>query len=76
LSDAGSSWLPTAQTNDAAFMVSNVSWGPDTAVFDDLAVPDTPEPEWFTDEPDRTLEQVSNRWVSPPVIGADREASA
>ena len=65
---------PTAQ-NDSPFMVSSVSWGPDTAVFDELAVPDDGQPEGFADEPERTLEQVDNRWVSPPVIGVDRGLS-
>ncbi len=72
VSDAGQAWLPTAQQNDAPFMVSNVSWGPDTAVFDELAAPDVPAGEGFADEPERTLEQVDNRWVTPPVIGVDR----
>ena len=31
-----------------------------------------PEPDGFADEPGRTLEQVSNRWVSPPVIGDEQ----
>ncbi|WP_135459185.1 PPE domain-containing protein [Mycobacterium sp. DL99] len=72
VSDAGQSWLPTAQQNDAPFTVSNVSWGPDTAVFDELAAPEVPAGEGFADEPERTLEQVDNRWVTPPVIGVDR----
>jgi hypothetical protein len=37
LSDSGQSWLPATQQNDAPFTVSNVSWGPNTAIFDDLA---------------------------------------
>jgi hypothetical protein len=53
-------------------MVSNVSWGADTAVFDELAVPEDAVPEGFAEEPERTLEQVDDRWVSPPVIGVDR----
>jgi hypothetical protein len=73
LSDSGQAWLPAAEQNDSPFMVSSVSWGPDTAVFDELAVPDGPQPEGFADEPQPTLEQVDNRWVSPPVIGVDRE---
>ncbi|MDG5774641.1 PPE domain-containing protein [Mycolicibacterium fortuitum] len=72
VSDTGSSWLPAAQQNDAPFLVSNVSWGPDTAVFDELAAPEVPAGEGFADEPERTLEQVDNRWVTPPVIGVDR----
>jgi hypothetical protein len=73
VSDAGQAWLPAAEQNDAPFMVSSVSWGPDTAVFDELAVPDQPQPEGFADAPEGTLEQVDDRWVSPPVIGVDRE---
>jgi PPE family len=73
LSDSGQPWLPAAEQNDSPFMVSSVSWGPDTAVFDELAVPDGPQPEGFADEPQSTLEQVDNSWVSPPVIGVDRE---
>jgi hypothetical protein len=75
LSDSGHSWLPAAQQNDSPFTVSNVSWGPNTAIFDDLAAPEPAAPEGFAEEPQRTLEQVSDRWVSPPVIGADHEAT-
>ena len=71
LSDSGQSWQPAAQP--AEFTVSSVSWGPNSAVFDDLVVPEEPEPPGFADEPGRTLEQVSDGWVSPPVIGADAE---
>jgi hypothetical protein len=73
LSDSGQPWLPAAEQADSPFMVSNVSWGPDTAVFDELAAPEGPQPEGFADEPERTLEQVDNSWVAPPVIGVDRE---
>jgi hypothetical protein len=72
LSQTDGSWLPAAQQSDASFMVSNVSWGPNTSVFDELAAPDGPQGLPYADEPQRTLEQVSDRWVSPPVIGADR----
>ena len=37
-----------------------------------LRSPTNPQPEGFADEPERTLEQVDDRWVSPPVIGVDR----
>lgn len=73
LSDSGQAWLPATEQNDSPFMVSSVSWGPDTAVFDELAAPEGPQPEGFADAPERTLEQVDNSWVSPPVIGVDRE---
>ncbi|MEE6178383.1 PPE domain-containing protein [Mycobacterium sp. 050134] len=66
------SWLPAAQQADAPFTVSHVSWGPDTSVFDQLAAPAEPEPPQYADAPGPTLEQVSNRWVSPPVIGVDK----
>jgi hypothetical protein len=71
LSDSAQSWLPTVHHNDSEFTVSSVSWGPNSAIFDELAAPDEPEPVLFADEPGRTLEQVSDRWVSPAVIGAD-----
>lgn len=73
VSDAGQPWLPETAQNDAPFMVSNVSWGPDTALFDELGAPEEPVVEGFAEEPERTLEQVDDRWVSPPVIGVDRE---
>jgi PPE family len=73
LSDSGQPWLPAAEQNHSPFMVSSVSWGPDTAVFDELAVPEGPQPDGFADAPERTLEQVDNSWVAPPVIGVDRE---
>ncbi|SUA31511.1 PPE family protein [Mycolicibacterium fortuitum] len=72
LSETGGSWLPAAQTSDAPFTVSNVSWGPNTSVFDELAVPAAPEPPSYAADPQRTLEQVSDEWVAPPVIGADK----
>ncbi|WP_101949774.1 PPE domain-containing protein [Mycobacterium sp. 3519A] len=73
LTDSGQAWLPAAEQNDSPFTVSNVSWGPNTAVFDELAVPDQPQPEGFAEEPAGALEQVDNGWVAPPVIGVDRE---
>lgn len=75
LSDGGQNWLPAAQQSDAPFEVSHVSWGPNTAIFDDLAAPDPQQPEGFAEEPERTLQQVSDRWVSPPVIGAEQEVT-
>lgn len=75
LSDGGQTWLPAAQQSDAPFMVSNVSWGPNTAIFDDLAAPEPQQVEAFANEPERTLQQVSDRWVSPPVIGAEQEVT-
>ncbi len=72
LSDSEHGWLPTAEQNEAPFMVSSVSWGPNTAVFDELAVPEAPADEGFAGEPERTLENVDDRWVAPPVIGIDR----
>lgn len=75
ISDGGQSWLPAAQQSDAPFTVSHVSWGPNTAIFDDLAVPEPQQVEGFAEEPERTLQQVSDRWVSPAVIGAEQEVS-
>jgi hypothetical protein len=65
-------WLPAAQQSDAPLMVSHVSWGPDAAAFDELAAPVEPAPPQYADAPRPTLEQVSDRWVSPPVIGVDK----
>lgn len=73
LSDSAGSWLPATAENDVPFTVSNVSWGPDTALFDELSAPEEPVSEGFAEEPQRTLEQVDDRWVAPPVIGVDRE---
>jgi hypothetical protein len=75
LADGGQGWLPAAAASDAPFTVSNVSWGADTSVFDELAVPDAPAAPGYADEPEGALEQVSDRWVSPPVIGVDRKLS-
>ena len=72
LSENGASWLPAAQQSDAPFLVSDVSWGPNTSVFDELTAPDGPEALPYADEPERALEQISNQWVSPPVIGVDK----
>ena len=75
LSGANAVWLPATQQSDAPFTISSVSWNPGSAVFDGLAVPDAPEQPMYADEPGRTLEQVSQRWVSPPVIGVDKGLS-
>lgn len=72
LSDSGGTWLPTAKQSEDAFTVSSVSWGPGTSTFDELATPDQPEIPAYDDEPQPTLEHVSNRWVAPAVIGADK----
>jgi hypothetical protein len=73
LSESGASWLPAAQQADAPFTVSEVSWGPNTSVFDELAFPTGPEALPYAEDPERALEQISNQWVSPPVIGIDKE---
>jgi hypothetical protein len=67
-------WLPATQQNDAPFTVSNVSWGANTAIFDELVAPVESNEPVFEDEPERALEKVSDRWVAPPVIGGDRES--
>jgi PPE family len=72
LSETDASWLPSARQSDAPFMVSGASWGPNTSVFDALAVPDEPDVPPYADEPERALEQVSQRWVAPAVIGVDK----
>jgi hypothetical protein len=75
VSGGGEGWLPAAAPSDAPFQVSNVSWGPNSSVFDELAVPDEPAAPGYAEEPEGTLEQVSGRWTSPPVIGVDKELS-
>lgn len=71
ISDHGGAWLPATAQADAPFLVSEVSWGPATSGLDDLAAPDGHEAP-FAEDPERALEQVSDRWVSPPVLGADK----
>jgi hypothetical protein len=66
ISAQGQTWLPAAQINDAPAIVDSVSWAPDTTAFDGLADPGAdPDP----DEPARALEPLSDRWVSPAVLG-------
>jgi hypothetical protein len=72
LSETTPSWLPASQHSDAPFTVAEVSWGPNSSAFDELAGPADPEPPQYASAPQPTLEQVSNRWVAPPVIGADK----
>ena len=72
LSAEGMSWLPAAAPSEAPFVVSDVSWGASTSVFDELAVPDGLDSSPYAEEPERALEQVSNQWVAPPVLGVDK----
>jgi hypothetical protein len=72
LSDSGPSWQPAAHA--AEFTVSNVSWGPSSALFDELVTPDEPEPEVFAEEPESMVGQFSDAGTSPPVIGGDGQA--
>ncbi|WP_445161765.1 PPE domain-containing protein [Mycobacterium sp. Dal123C01] len=72
LSEADASWLPAAQQSEAPFLVSSVSWGPNSSLLDELAGPVEPEGPQYADAPESTLEQVSNRWVTTPVIGVDK----
>lgn len=71
LSDSEPNWQPAA--HQAEFTVSNVSWGPNSALFDELVIPDEPEPEVFAERPESVLEPVSNGGASPPVIGGAGE---
>jgi hypothetical protein len=73
LSQQDSPWLPAAQPSDAPFTVSHVSWSPDAPTLDGPVAPVEPEPAAYADTAPPTLEQVSNRWVAPPMIGADKE---
>ncbi len=60
------------EQTDAPFVVSHVSWGANTALFDELVTADEPAAPEF-DHPERTLEAVSDRWVAPAVIGVDKK---
>jgi hypothetical protein len=72
LSASGPSWQPAA--HQAEFTVSDVSWGPSSALFDELVTPDEPEPEVFAEEPESPVGQLSDAGASPPVIGGDGQA--
>ena len=74
LADGGTNWLPTTATADAPTLVSKVSWG--SSAFDSLVVPSEPEVPEHAGPPASTLEQVSEHWVTPPVIGRGSENSA
>ncbi len=65
LSDSGQSWQPA--TRQAEFTVSQVSWSPNAAVFDEFpSVEQQPEPYESADG----TQHGSERWISP-VVGAD-----
>ena len=74
--DSGTKWLPATATRDAPLLVSNVSWGPTSSAFDGLVVPPDPEIPGYAGPPESTLEQVSDQWVTPPVIGRGTETNA
>jgi len=76
LADGGANWLPTAAKSDAPLLVSNVSWGPTSSAFDGLVPPSEPQVPGYADSPRPTLEQVSDHWVAPPVIGRGTETNA
>ena len=73
LTDGGTNWLPATATSDAPLLVSNVSWGPTTSAFDGLVLPAEPDIPAYADPPASTLEQVSDHWVTSPVIGRGTE---
>lgn len=71
LSATNPAWLPATAQNDAPFQVSSTSWGPDTAVFDDLVVPtDAPTVSAVDGE---AVAEMPDGTVTPPVLGVDRE---
>jgi hypothetical protein len=76
LADAGTNWLPATATSDAPLLVSNTSWGPTSSAFDGLVLPPDSEDPAYANPPGSTLEQVSDHWVTPPVIGRGTEAGA
>ncbi|WP_193047691.1 PPE domain-containing protein [Mycolicibacterium baixiangningiae] len=76
LADGGTNWLPATAKSDAPLLVSNVSWGPTSSAFDGLVLPSEPEAPTYADPPEATLEQVSDHWVTPAVIGRGTETDA
>ncbi|ANI41512.1 PPE domain-containing protein [Mycolicibacterium vaccae] len=76
LAGAGGTWLPATATSDAPLLVSNVSWGPTSSAFDGVVLPSEPEAPTYADPPESTLEQVSDHWVAPAVIGRGAETDA
>lgn len=76
LANGGTNWLPATATSGAPLLVSNVSWGPTSSAFDGLDLPSEPEAPTYADPPEPTLEQVSDHWVTPAVIGRSTETSA
>jgi hypothetical protein len=73
ISQTGTSWLPMAQQTNGPFVVSNVSWGPSSSAFDNLAGPNMPDGPQYAAEPPSNLDRISNRWIARPVIGDDAE---
>jgi hypothetical protein len=76
LADGGTNWLPATATTDTPTLVSKVSWGPTSSAFDGLVVPPEPEVPDHAGPLESTLEQVSEHWVTPPVIGRGTENGA
>jgi hypothetical protein len=76
LVDGGANWLPAAAKSDAPLLVSNVSWAPSSSAFDSLVSPSEPEVPVDADPAEPALEQVSDHWVTPAVIGRGTEKSA
>ncbi|BBY46734.1 hypothetical protein MARA_01640 (plasmid) [Mycolicibacterium arabiense] len=69
LSSSDASWIPVTSSHDAPFV--NVSW--DATGFDDGLAAGGPDVDQFAHQQGSTLEQVSDHWAAPAVIGADRE---
>ncbi|WP_101951162.1 PPE domain-containing protein [Mycobacterium sp. 3519A] len=73
LSSSDVSWMPATHATGEPFTISEVSWRSDAASFDAPMVPDETEIAGYQDQPAGALEQVSDRWVSTPVIGVDKK---
>lgn len=70
LAGGGASWLPAAQLNDGPFVVETVGWTADTSALDGLA---DPAAEYAADGSPPVIEQVSEQWVAPAVLGNSTE---
>lgn len=66
LAGGSASWLPAAQLNDGPFVVETIGWSADTAALDGLA---DPTAEFTADGSPPMIEQVSEQWVAPAVLG-------
>jgi len=76
LTEHGTNWLPATARSETPQLVSDVSWGPTSSVFDSLVPPAEPDTPTYADPQEPSMEKVSDHWVTPAVIGRRSETSA